>query len=73
MTWLLNSMKPSIAANWDVLHAIYSQEKNISRVFELYEKLSLKQDNRTVTDYFALLKVTIELQLYHPSNCDIQT
>ncbi|KAK4397606.1 Retrovirus-related Pol polyprotein from transposon RE2 [Sesamum angolense] len=56
MTWLLNSMEESVSANvmflntakamWDALHDMYSHEKNISRVFELYERLfSLKQDD----------------------------
>ncbi|KAL0454781.1 UNVERIFIED_CONTAM: hypothetical protein Slati_0817300 [Sesamum latifolium] len=54
---------------------MYSHEKNISRVFELYEKLfSLKQDGRLVSDYFASLKGTAdEILLYHPLSCDAQT
>ncbi|KAL0293790.1 UNVERIFIED_CONTAM: hypothetical protein Sangu_3231200 [Sesamum angustifolium] len=60
---------------WDALHDMYSHEKNISRVFELYERLfSLKQDGRAVSDYFALLKGTSdEILLYHPLSCDAQT
>ncbi|KAK4406517.1 Retrovirus-related Pol polyprotein from transposon RE1 [Sesamum angolense] len=85
MTWLLNSMEESVSANvmflntakamWDALHDMYSHEKNISRVFELYERLfSLKQDGRAVSDYFALLKGTSdEILLYHPLSCDAQT
>ncbi|KAL0458459.1 UNVERIFIED_CONTAM: Retrovirus-related Pol polyprotein from transposon RE1, partial [Sesamum latifolium] len=57
---------------WDTLHDMYSHEKNISHVFELYEKLfSLKRDGRSVTDYFASLKgVANEILLYHPLNYD---
>ncbi|KAL0386536.1 UNVERIFIED_CONTAM: hypothetical protein Slati_4545400 [Sesamum latifolium] len=55
---------------WDTLRDMYSHEKNVSHVFELYEKLfSLKQDGRSVTDYFASLKgVPDEILLYHPLN-----
>ncbi|KAK4388462.1 hypothetical protein Sango_2452800 [Sesamum angolense] len=85
MTWLLNSMEESVSPNvmflttakamWDAFHDMYSHEKNISRVFELYERLfSLKQDGRAVSDYFALLKGTSdEILLYHPLSCDAQT
>ncbi|PIN06910.1 hypothetical protein CDL12_20528 [Handroanthus impetiginosus] len=63
MTWLLNSLEES---------------KNVSRVFELYEKLfSLKQDGsdaRSLTDYFASLKgAADEILLYHPLGRDINT
>ncbi|KAL0342592.1 UNVERIFIED_CONTAM: hypothetical protein Scaly_1921800 [Sesamum calycinum] len=85
MTWLLNSMEESVIANvvflttdkamWDALHDMYSHEKSISRVFELYERLfSLKQDGRAVSDYFASLKgTTNEILLYHPLICDART
>ncbi|KAK4402403.1 Retrovirus-related Pol polyprotein from transposon RE1 [Sesamum angolense] len=84
MTWLLNSMEESVSANimflttakamWDALRDMYFHEKNISRVFELYERLfSLKQDGRAVSDYFALLKGTSdEILLYHPLSSDAQ-
>ncbi|KAG6510192.1 hypothetical protein ZIOFF_028201 [Zingiber officinale] len=49
MAWLLNSMEESVTTNvmfvetakemWDALRGMYSNDKNISRVFELYEKL----------------------------------
>ncbi|KAL0446502.1 UNVERIFIED_CONTAM: Retrovirus-related Pol polyprotein from transposon TNT 1-94 [Sesamum latifolium] len=60
---------------WDALHDMYSHAKNISRVFELYEKLfSLKKDGRAILDYFASLKGTAdEILLYHPLSCDAQT
>ncbi|KAL0355349.1 UNVERIFIED_CONTAM: hypothetical protein Sradi_3981800 [Sesamum radiatum] len=61
MTWLLNSMEEYVSTNvmflttamamWDTLHDMYSHEKEISRVFEPYEKLfSLKKDGRSVSD-----------------------
>ena len=48
---------------------------NISRVFELYEKLfSLKQNGRSVNEYFAGLKdIVDEILLYHPLSCDAAT
>jgi hypothetical protein len=54
---------------------MYSQEKNASQVFELYDKLfSLKQDGQSIIDYFASLKgIVDEILLYHLLNCDVQT
>ncbi|PIN27220.1 hypothetical protein CDL12_00013 [Handroanthus impetiginosus] len=57
---------------------MYFHAKNVSRVFELYEKLfSLKQDGsdaRSVTAYFASLKgAADEILLYHPLGVDVQT
>jgi len=49
MTWLLNSMKEKISGNvmfltiakemWDTLKAMHENEKNPSRVFEIYKNL----------------------------------
>ena len=55
---------------------MYSHAKNVSCIFELYEKLfSLKQDGsdaRSVTTYFASLKgAADEILLYHPLGGDI--
>jgi len=54
MTWLLNSLKEKINGSviflttikkmWDTLKAMYGSEKNLSRVFEIYERMfELKQ------------------------------
>ena len=49
MIWLLNSLEEKISSNvmfltiakemWDFLKVIYENEKNLSRVFEIYECL----------------------------------
>jgi len=49
MTWLLNSLEEKISGSiiflttakemWDTLKTMYDNEKNPSRVFEIYERL----------------------------------
>jgi len=49
MTWLLNSLEKKISISvmfltiakemWDTLKVMYGNEKNPSRMFEIYEKL----------------------------------
>jgi len=48
MTWLLNSIEEKISSvmflttikkMWDILRVMYENEKNPSRVFEIYERL----------------------------------
>jgi len=49
MTWLLNSLEEKISCSvmflatakemWDTLKVMYDNEKNPSRVFEIYERL----------------------------------
>jgi len=49
MTWLLNSLEEKINGSvmflttakemWDILKVMYGNEKNPSRVFEIYERL----------------------------------
>jgi len=54
MTWLLNSLEKKISGSvmflttakkmWDTLKVMYDNEKNLSRVFKIYERLfELKQ------------------------------
>ena len=39
---------------WNTLKEMYSNEQNISRVADLYEKLfSLRLDGRSLSDYYA--------------------
>ncbi|KAG6400916.1 hypothetical protein SASPL_137761 [Salvia splendens] len=78
MTWLLNSLEPAISQNimclysakamWDALREMFVNDKNVSRVFELYEKLfSHTQDTQSVNDYFSTLKgLADEILVYHP-------
>ncbi|XP_057799090.1 uncharacterized protein LOC131014928 isoform X1 [Salvia miltiorrhiza] len=83
MTWLLNSLEDSVSKNimfletakamWDTLRQMYSNDKNVSRVFELYEKLfSHTQSGQTVNDYFSTLKgLADEILVYHPLSCSV--
>ena len=60
VSWLVNSMKPTVAWGvmilrlvkkiWDTLKQMYGYEKNISRVFEVYEQiLTLKMGGQFST------------------------
>ncbi|XP_042056533.1 uncharacterized protein LOC121801150 [Salvia splendens] len=85
MTWLLNSLEPAISQNimyldsakamWDALREMFFNDKNVSRVFELYEKLfSHTQDTQSVNDYFSTLKgLADEILVYHLLSCDATT
>ncbi|KAG6385467.1 hypothetical protein SASPL_154302 [Salvia splendens] len=85
MTWLLNSLEPAISQNimcldsakamWDALREMFFNDKNVSRIFELYEKLfSHTQDTQSVNDYFSTLKgLADEILVYHPLSCDATT
>ncbi|KAG6386092.1 hypothetical protein SASPL_154979 [Salvia splendens] len=85
MTWILNSLEPAISQNimcldsakamWDAIREMFFNDKNVSRVFELYEKLfSHTQDTQSVNDYFSTLKgLADEILVYHPLSCDATT
>ncbi|XP_020265126.1 uncharacterized protein LOC109840777 [Asparagus officinalis] len=85
MTWLLNSTEPQISSSvmflttakemWDCLKIMYGNEKNVSRVFEIYERLfALKQGDRSVPDFFGELKGLIdELEMHQPALADAAT
>ena len=76
--WLVNSMEPSVAREvmmlrpakkiWDTLRLTYGHEKNISRVFEIYEHLfTLRQGDRSVQEHFTALHGLLdELDIYQP-------
>ncbi|XP_020254383.1 uncharacterized protein LOC109831471 [Asparagus officinalis] len=82
MTWLLNSMKAQISSSvmflttakemWDILKIMYGNEKNVSRVFEIYERLfALKQGDKSVSEFFGELKGLIgELEMHQPVVAD---
>lgn len=56
---------------WDALREMYSHEKNITRVYELYENLFSR--DRSLSDYYATLKgMWEELNIYQPLSADIQ-
>lgn len=77
-------MEPSIAANvmfhttakgvWDDLMESYSQDKNMSRIYELYEKIfNFKQGDKSLGEYYSALKgMWEELNLYQPITTDFE-
>ena len=54
---------------------MYENEKNISRVFEIYERLfELKQRDRSVSEFYDEVKSLIdELEMHQPSVTDATT
>ena len=67
ITWLLNSFEEKISDNvmflttakemWDTLKVMHGNEKNLSRVFEIYERLfELKQGDKFVAEFYGELK-----------------
>ena len=59
-------------AMWDTLNVMYGNEKNPSRVFEIYERLfDLEQEDRSVFEFYRELKGLIdELEMYQHSITD---
>ena len=76
MTWLLNILEEKITDSvmflttvkdmWNTLKVVYGNEKNPSRVFEIYERLfELKQGDKSVVEFYEELKGLIdELEMY---------
>jgi predicted unusual protein kinase regulating ubiquinone biosynthesis (AarF/ABC1/UbiB family) len=76
-SWILNSVSPSIAQSvvflenaidiWNELRERFSQS-DLVRISELQQEIyALKQDSRSVTDFYSDLKVLWEeLELYLP-------
>jgi len=76
MTWLLNNLEEKIGGSvmflttakevWDTV--VYGNEKNPSRVFEIYKRLfELKQGDRSVPKFYDELKGLIdELEMHQP-------
>ena len=85
MTWLLNSLKEKISGSviflttaketWDTLKVMYVNEKNLSRVFEIYERLfELKQGDKFVPEFYAEFESLIdELEMCQPTITDAAT
>ena len=73
---MANSMESSVAREvmllrfakkiWDTLRLTYGHEKNISRVYEIYEQLfTLRQGDRSVQEYFTAFRALLdELDVY---------
>ena len=64
MIWLLNSLEEKISGSviflttakemWHTLKLIYGNEKNLSRVFEIYKRMfELRQGDRSVPEFYA--------------------
>ncbi|KAG8373563.1 hypothetical protein BUALT_Bualt11G0037500 [Buddleja alternifolia] len=80
---LINSIEERISSSvvflptakriWDMLHELYGNEKNISRVFELYEQLfSLQQGDHSVTELYTTLHgILDELDIHQPLLLDL--
>ena len=62
----------TIKEMWDTLKVMYDNEKNPSRVFEMYERLfELKQEDRSVHEFYGELKGLIdELEMHQPAVTD---
>jgi len=79
MTWLLNSIEEKISISvmflpttkdmWDTLKTMYENEKNLLRVFEIYERLfELKHGDNSVPEFYGKLKGLIdESKMHQPS------
>uniref|UniRef100_A0A5B6ZBA8 Retrotransposon gag domain-containing protein n=1 Tax=Davidia involucrata TaxID=16924 RepID=A0A5B6ZBA8_DAVIN len=84
MTWLWNSMEPYVVCNvqllktakqiWGSLEEMYSQEHNVSRIYELFERLfNIQQGNRSLTEHYGTLKgLWEELMLYQPLSTNLE-
>ena len=85
MTWLLNSLEEKISEYvmflttakemCDTLKVMYGNEKNTSRVFEIYERLfELKHGDRFVPEFYGELEGLIdELDMHQPPVTDVAT
>ena len=84
MTWLLNSLEKisgsvifltTAKELWDTLNVMHGNEKNPSRVFEIYEHLfELKQGAKFVLEFYEELKGFIdELEIHQPAVTDAAT
>ena len=54
---------------WDTLKVMYGNEKNHSRVFEIYERLfELKQGDKFMVKFYGELKSSVdELKMHQPA------
>ena len=60
---------------WNTLKVMYGNEKNPSRVFEIYERLfELKQGDKSAPEFYGELKDLIaELEMHQPAVTDATT
>ncbi|KAF3781014.1 hypothetical protein EJ110_NYTH37632 [Nymphaea thermarum] len=71
MSWIMNSVQPQMASTiayytsakqmWDFLKQTYSNDKNVSKILQVEEKLlNLQQGDQSLAQYFASLKSIYE-------------
>ncbi|KAF9589938.1 hypothetical protein IFM89_029554 [Coptis chinensis] len=84
LTWLWNSMEPKVLTNvqflptakrvWSSLKEMYSQENDISRIYDLFESLfKTKQGDQPIDEYYSTMKgLWEELLLYQPFTNDLE-
>ncbi|OVA15137.1 hypothetical protein BVC80_7347g4 [Macleaya cordata] len=82
--WLWNSMEPHVARNvefmktsrsvWTALAELYSQERNVSRIYEIYEQLFNSQQGETsLVEFYGLLRgLWGELDLHQPLSTSLE-
>ncbi|KAF9612501.1 hypothetical protein IFM89_000423 [Coptis chinensis] len=84
LTWLWNSMEPKVLTNvqflptekqvWSSLKEMYSQENNLSRIYDLFESLfKTKQGDQPIDEYYSTMKgLWEELLLYQPFTVNLE-
>ena len=60
---------------WDTLKLMYDNEKNSSRVFEIYEHLfEVKHGDKFVVEFYGKIKSLVdELEMHQPAVTDATT
>jgi len=60
---------------WDTLKLMYDNEKNSSRVFEIYERLfEVKHGDKFVVEFYGKIKSLVdELEMHQPAVTDATT
>ncbi|KAF9597619.1 hypothetical protein IFM89_020098 [Coptis chinensis] len=83
LTWLWNNMEPKVLTNvqfsptakrvWSSLK-MYSQENNISRIYDLFESLfKTKQGDQPIDEYYSTMKgLWEELLFYQPFTVNLE-
>ena len=52
---------------------MFSKEKNVSRVYDVYQNLFLKQNEKSISDYYSTFRRLVdELTHYHPVTADVE-
>lgn len=85
ITWLLNSMEETINSGliflmtakeiWNILKEVYNNKKNISRIFEFYERIFILQQGEMYVHAYcsAFWGMLDELNIHRPLVIDMKT